>query len=322
MTPKQITMAKPEAVPLPLKNDAIPLRQMSVDQTLLIRHLSEKFDSACELTPVSGGDINTCFLFKCAQQEYFVKSNKATCSAAMFHAETESLLHLGAQSAIRVPNPIVQGDVDGIYYLVLEAMHLSESGDWEALGRGLANLHRHQSRYYGWQDDNFIGRNHQYNQKHSCWSDFWWECRLRPQLNLACESDHRVTLEPLIEPLHDASRSVLAEHRPEASLLHGDLWRGNVGFGRRGEPVIFDPASYYGDRETDLALTCLFGGFPVSFYNAYTTAWPLPPGNEDRLHLYNLYHLLNHLNLFGGGYLSRCLSVIRKITATAQKISP
>ena len=172
----------------------------------------------------------------------------------------------------------------------MEHLHLGAPADWPAMGRMVAALHRNTSDRYGWETDNWIGLSPQPNGWSDDWAGFFWDMRLMPQLRRAgIAIDERKT------------KRILEGHRPKASLLHGDLWSGNAGFTPQG-PVIFDPAVYYGDREADLAMTELFGGFPAPFYSSYRKEFPLEPGYERRKHLYNLYHLLNHLNLFGGGY--------------------
>ena len=158
----------------------------------------------------------------------------------------------------------------------------------------LAKLHRTTGPRFGWHRDNWIGGTPQTNTWHDGWAGFFRECRIEPQLALARKNGYPLTF----------SSDLLRGHEPRPSLLHGDLWSGNAGFIDEG-PVIFDPAVYYGDREADLAMTELFGGFPLEFYAAYEKAYPLDAGYEQRKHLYNLYHLLNHLNLFGSGYLAQ-----------------
>lgn len=161
----------------------------------------------------------------------------------------------------------------------------------------LATLHRSTGPRYGWQKDNWIGLAPQPNAWSDDWAQFFVEYRLAPQARRAGIA------------LPDVKR-LLEDHHPAPSLLHGDLWSGNVGFTPEG-PVLFDPAVYYGDREADLAMTELFGGFAPAFYAAYREALPLPEGYELRKHVYNVYHLLNHLNLFGSGYLPQVQGVLR-----------
>jgi protein-ribulosamine 3-kinase len=214
--------------------------------------------------------------------------------ADAFAAEADGLAAL--RPHIRVPQVLEHGVKDGKAYILLEQLDLRRDGDWGAMGRLLAHLHRQTGPRFGWQRDNYIGLAPQKNAWRDDWAEFFLECRLRPQASKA-----GVAL-PSLE--------LLERHKPQPSLLHGDLWSGNAGFTSDGA-VVFDPAVYYGDREADLAMTELFGGFPREFYAAYNAAWPLDPGYEKRKHLYNLYHLLNHLNLFGGGYLGQVKETLR-----------
>jgi protein-ribulosamine 3-kinase len=230
----------------------------------------------------------------------FVKTSTAA-RADAFAAEADGLQAL-KQAGLRVPEVVSQG-VDGEQaFLVLEYLELQSKGDFAALGRILAAAHRHAGPRFGWHRDNYIGATPQQNGWCDDWGEFWWQRRLRPQLDLARKNGFDVDAKSAVQ--------LLQGHRPQPSLLHGDLWRGNAGF-TAGDPVVFDPAVYYGDREADLAMTELFGGFPREFYSAYHDAFPLPREYETRKHLYNLYHLLNHLNLFGGGYLGEVKQALR-----------
>jgi fructosamine-3-kinase len=178
------------------------------------------------------------------------------------------------------------------------------------MGRMLAALHRNTSERFGWASDNWIGLSPQANGWSEDWIGFWRERRLLPQLE-------RAGLVSKAAPLLERLAGFFPGHRPVPSLLHGDLWRGNAGFTPEGA-VIFDPAVYYGDREADLAMSELFGGFPRAFYAAYEDAWPLDSGYAQRKNLYNLYHLLNHLNLFGSGYLGQVQAALEKLTRQAK----
>ena len=211
-------------------------------------------------------------------------------------AEVDGLRALGA--VVRVPR-ILEHGAD---FILLEQLDLKRSGDWSALARMLAALHRTTGPRFGWHTDNYIGATPQINSWRDDWSVFFKECRLAPQLALAKKNGYAVEI-------HGALK-VLEGHKPKPSLLHGDLWAGNAGFIKEG-PVLFDPAVYYGDREADLAMTELFGGFPEIFYSSYATILPLHDGYEQRKPIYNLYHLLNHLNLFGSGYLARVEATLR-----------
>ena len=250
--------------------------------------------------PVSGGCIHDCYRATVQGKQCFVKVNDERYADA-FAAEAEGLAALRA-SGLRAPQPLAQGSGGGQSYLLLEYLELKNNGDFAALGRMLANAHRQPGPRFGWARDNYIGSTPQLNGWCDDWVEFWRERRLRPQIELAARNGCKIEMA-------DAA-AVLADHKLQPSLLHGDLWSGNAGFTREG-PVVFDPAVYYGDREADLAMTELFGGFPREFYEAYNETWPLDAGYARRKHLYNLYHLLNHLNLFGGGYLGQVKATLR-----------
>jgi fructosamine-3-kinase len=213
--------------------------------------------------------------------------------ADAFAAEADGLEAL--RPHIRVPQVLDRGIRSGKAFILLEHLDLQRSGDFAQLGRMLAALHRQTGPRFGWGRDNYLGLSPQQNGWRGDWAEFWRETRLRPQLDWATSKGFALEMPHL---------KLLEGHQPQPSLLHGDLWSGNAGFTAEG-PVVFDPAVYYGDREADLAMTELFGGFPREFYQAYNESFPLAPGYEQRKHLYNLYHLLNHLNIFGGGYLSQ-----------------
>jgi protein-ribulosamine 3-kinase len=227
-------------------------------------------------------------------QVRFLKTNDDAGYADVFAAEADGLTALRA-AGCAAPAPLSVRETEWDNSLLMEHLDLRPQGDFAALGRMLARLHRNESTRFGWARDNYIGATPQRNAWCEDWMDFWRERRLVPQLELARQKGFALEMPSL---------SVLDGHRPRPSLLHGDLWSGNVGFTPEG-PVVFDPAVYYGDREADLAMTELFGGFPREFYAAYEKELPLDAGYARRKHLYNLYHLLNHLNLFGGGYLGQ-----------------
>jgi fructosamine-3-kinase len=233
----------------------------------------------------------------------------------MFEAEAEGLRELAAAHAVRVPQPIAWGSDRSHAWLVLEYLHLGGSGTaaQRELGRRLARLHRHAATRFGWTRDNTIGATAQCNDRCDDWVAFWRERRLRVQLDLAARNGYRDRLQDAGTRLLDRLSELFGSHAPTPSLLHGDLWGGNVAFTEAGEPVIFDPAVYYGDREADLAMTELFGGFTKAFYDGYSQEWPLDAAYARRRDLYNLYHVLNHLNLFGGGYRRQAQRMIDKL---------
>jgi protein-ribulosamine 3-kinase len=227
----------------------------------------------------------------------------------MYRAEAEGLAALAA-AGVPVPRVTFVGERSGESMIEMERLDFGAQPDWPALARVVAALHRNAAVRFGWDGDNWIGLAPQRNGWDEDWSAFWFERRLAPQAERARASGFEFDLQAL--------RGLLAGHRPAASLLHGDLWHGNVGFTPAG-PVLFDPAVYYGDREADLAMTELFGGFPSAFYAAYDAAWPLETGYAQRRDLYNLYHVLNHLNLFGSGYLRQAQALVARLTALARE---
>jgi len=237
-------------------------------------------------------------------RRFFLKLNDGS-RAGMFASEAAGLSELGRANALRVPTPIAWGVTEATAWLVLEYLALESAGDPVALGKGLAQLHRTCSPMpiaaFGWHQDNTIGATPQVNTPAREWQGFFRDCRLGFQLNLAKQQGAGKRLLRDGERLMADMDQFFGGYAPQPSLLHGDLWSGNHAY-CDGGPVVFDPAVYYGDREADLAMTELFGGFSPRFYQAYQEAWPLDPGYPTRRDLYNLYHVLNHFNMFGGGY--------------------
>ncbi len=263
--------------------------------------------------PVAGGCIHRSFILEGGGRKYFAKINDRS-QLDSFAAEADGLAALASAGA-RVPVPLCRGQAGGEAFLVLEHLELRGRGDYAALGRSLAKLHSIRGESFGWRRDNYIGRTPQLNRRSPSWSDFWREARLGPQLELARKNGLGKSLLRKGERLAEALPGLLSDHTADASLLHGDLWSGNAGFLADGAPVFFDPAVYWGDREADLAMTELFGGFPQDFYSAYAEAAPLARGYAVRKTLYNLYHVLNHANLFGGGYAAQAERMIERLLA-------
>lgn len=239
----------------------------------------------------------------------------------MFAAETRGLQALSATAVVRTPTFIAQGQTSGGAFLVLEYLKLCalDQRGGALLGTRLAQLHRSTGSAYGWNEDNFIGATPQHNAMHPSWPHFFGEYRLRPQLQLARHKGMDKALAAKGDALIERIGGLFIDYRPAPSLLHGDLWSGNVAQCSDGTPVIFDPACYWGDREADLAMAELFGGFPTSFFAAYRSAWPLDPGYESRKPLYNLYHILNHFNLFGSAYLGQAQRMIDRLLAELKR---
>jgi fructosamine-3-kinase len=263
--------------------------------------------------PVGGGSINDAYRIEAGNgTRYFLKLNEAR-HLPMFIAETAGLEAIAATNTLRVPSPVAHG-TSGIHsYLVLEHLELSAHGTTELLGERLAGLHRCTANQFGFSQDNFLGTSSQANGWKEQWIDFWRERRLRFQLRLATENGLGRQLQEPGERLLDVLPAFFGGYSPSPSLLHGDLWCGNHAYLADGTPAVFDPAVYYGDRECDIAMTELFGGYSSAFYAAYRSAWPLDAGYAVRRDLYNLYHILNHANLFGGAYLVQAEQLIRQL---------
>jgi protein-ribulosamine 3-kinase len=230
-----------------------------------------------------------------------VKAAPPDASADLLESEAESLRRLAAADAVRIPAVLAEGSG----WLALEwlAPGRPTPGSWRALGRGLARLHRTQGPGFGWDQDNFIGSLPQQNGEAACWPDFWARHRLLPQLQRATPLLNRRALADFEVLLRRLPELLQAGAEDGASLLHGDLWSGNVLMTATG-PALVDPSSYYGHREVDLAMAELFGGFPAAFHEAYAAEWPLMPGALARRPVYQLYYLLVHVNLFGGRYVA------------------
>lgn len=261
--------------------------------------------------PVSGGCINRAALLELENGLcFFLKFNQHA-PAGMFQAEADGLNLLRDAGEVRVPRVVSLGQLGaGLSYLLLEDLNMATKQPFseqfeDALGRGLAGIHKKLSSHYGLSFDNYIGTTPQANTPSGDWVDFFLSRRLEPLCRRlkAAGADSRSLSQvqnafPHIEGLLDPRRKC------EPSLLHGDLWSGNIMRDAEGRPCLIDPAVYFGDRETDIAMTELFGGFSQPFRSAYEEAWPVADGYERRRDIYNLYHLLNHALLFGGGYLA------------------
>ena len=262
---------------------------------------------------VGGGSINQAYQVSDGQQHYFVKLNQAS-KVAMFAAETAGLKDIQESQSIRVPQPLGWGTAANQSYIMMEWIPLGQGNAqaWSAMGQQLAKMHQFHNQGFGWHQNNTIGDTPQPNEWMENWGKFFAEQRIGYQVRLA--QRHGGTFHHT-QALIATIPTLLANHQPTASLVHGDLWSGNAAFSQAGEPIILDPATYYGDREVDIAMTELFGGFPQAFYQGYRDAWPLTDGYPQRKILYNLYHILNHFNLFGGGYASQAQSMIEQVLA-------
>jgi protein-ribulosamine 3-kinase len=263
-----------------------------------------------------GGGISQAFRVDAEDGPLLVKLNCAQ-RLPMFEAEAEGLRCLSEAGALTVPKVRDCARAGEHAYLALEWIDFGPKSvaAERLLGRGLARVHRHLGPAFGWHRDNTIGSTPQLNAESADWPVFWRERRLGFQLELAARNGLPARCRTLGAELLRQIDARLAGHEPQASLLHGDLWGGNWGVSRQGLAYIFDPAVYYGDREADLAMTRLFGGFGPDFYAAYEQEWPLAPGWRERAVLYELYHWLNHFNLFGAGYLPRVSEALERLVA-------
>ncbi len=261
-------------------------------------------------TPVSGGDTHRCYHLHAAPQDYFLKLASSDHSG-LLQAEARGLHAIAATATIATCVPLAQGEWQGLSYLLLPWLSLSGDGNWRDAGRQLAAMHLCPtgSNRYGFDTPAWCGGTPQPAEWDESWARFFARQRIGHQLSLLYGQP--ITHKSVATPAARAEE-LLQERQPLPALLHGDLWSGNIGFaGPRA--VIFDPASYYGDPETDLAMTELFGRLPPEFYEGYAGINPIEPGYPQRRRLYQLYHLLNHANLFGGGYLQQAERELRQL---------
>lgn len=260
-----------------------------------------------------GGSINECFILQTDQGRFFLKRNDAVDFPGMFTAESLGLQTLAKTDTLKTPQVILTGNFKSYSYMVLEYFEKTSSGNtfWESFGHTLAQLHRHNAEQYGFVQDNYIGSLLQQNKNKNNWSDFYIENRLEPMALLAVTN--KKIPRSLYERIRRAYHQIQLAFPVELpTLLHGDLWSGNFMALSDGTALVFDPAVYYGHREMDLAMTRLFGGFHQRFYEAYHAAYPLQPEWEKRVELCQLYPLLVHVNLFGGGYANQIDLIVRK----------
>lgn len=280
------------------------------------RQLSQILDTDIHFSSiqsVGGGCINQAWKVSTDDnQHWFVKSNQKAL-LHMFEAEFYGLLEMQKADAIRVPTPIHVGVVAQHCYLIMEYIDMGGCSQPCIAGEQLANMHQYQAEQFGWFMDNTIGSTPQRNQQNNDWLEFWRHERLRYQLDLALHKglDHQIYENGF--KLSENLDAFFTDYQPKPALLHGDLWSGNIAYDGNNQPVIFDPATYYGDHEADLAMTELFGGFGQRFYDCYHEHFPIDAGYSTRKILYNLYHILNHYNLFGGGYASQAGSMIERL---------
>ncbi|MEE9355977.1 MAG: fructosamine kinase family protein [Methylococcaceae bacterium] len=267
-------------------------------------------------TDVGGGCINSAYIIEGDLQSFFVKLNSAAL-LPMFEAEAAGLEEMATTHTVTVPEPIVTGLTEQQAFIVMEKLNLASSNAHSnrLLGQQLAQLHLLQQDYFGWSMNNTIGSTPQINSEEDDWVSFYRDQRLGYQLALAKQNGFGDKLWDKGQLLRESLTYFFTTYSPHAALLHGDLWSGNAAADTIGNPIIFDPACYYGDHEADLAMTELFGGFGADFFAAYQEVLPIDSGYSVRKTLYNLYHILNHLNLFGSGYLDQAQGMLEQLLA-------
>ncbi|MEY3964048.1 MAG: hypothetical protein RLZZ106_1303 [Cyanobacteriota bacterium] len=297
---------------------------MAMQQQVMARWLAQQGLELAAMQPVGGGCIHSAWRLELRDgSQRFAKTNRAALMPVL-EAEADGLAALDAATRLdltaaprpAIPKPLALAELEGEAVLLLSWLELGGSSQqgWRELGQGLARLHRSSlgsgDGRFGWHQSNFIGSGPQHNGWRGSWADFFSEQRLGVQLEQAASAGRSL---PEAGALLELVPHWLAGHEPKACLVHGDLWSGNAGLLIGGGSALFDPAVSRSDREVDLAMAGLFGGFPAAFFEGYEQEWPLPAGHRQRVDLYNLYHLLNHANLFGSGYWQQCAASIQAL---------
>ncbi|MTI22662.1 ketosamine-3-kinase [Fulvivirga sp. RKSG066] len=279
----------------------------------ILNYCQRELGQVKNFTPASGGCINNGGLVEAESARAFIKWNSASRFPNMFEVEAKGLSLLKKAHSLFVPS--VLGDYEGKEFsgLLIEYIEPTSRKDnfWENFGEGLARLHKQSSGQFGLDHNNYMGSLEQLNDNRDTIVEFFRDCRLQPQIDLAKRSN-KIDKEGFIlfDKLFDKLSDLLVEEYP--SLVHGDLWSGNFMTGPQGYAALIDPAVAFNHREADLAMTQLFGGFDPKFYEAYQADFPLSPGYQERFDIFNLYPLLVHVNLFGGGYYNQVMHTLKR----------
>lgn len=270
-------------------------------------------DKVINIKSISGGDISSAYCVVTSTAKYFLKVNSSIFALEMFQAEQEGLRAIEATNSISVPQVLLVDSIEGTAFILMDFVENKrpDSSDYRRLGTKLAELHQSFGTNFGFISDNFIGRLPQYNQQDDQWAEFYWSERILPQLKLALNAG---LIQKDIFP--DEKKAIILFRELfgniQSVLLHGDLWGGNYLIATDGTPYLIDPAVYYGHSMVDIAMSHLFGGFGVGFYEAYHEIIPKPDNYDQQIELYQLYYLLVHLNMFGSSYYASVASIVRK----------
>jgi fructosamine-3-kinase len=285
-------------------------------QQHLTECFSKFFNEPLEIThgeSAPGGDISQTYIIYTNKGKYFIKVNAAMFGLDFFEKEARGLATLANAGSLKVPRPLFDGKFHQQIYVVMEYLEKgTPAADfWPDFGRSIAGIHRHTRDQYGLEYDNYIGKLRQHNENRPSWHEFYSSQRIMPlvykaEKNKMLPSDTVCHAEQMCAKLY----SLIPEEQP--ALLHGDLWKGNFMVYKTGKAAIFDPSVFYGHREFDLAIARLFGGYDEAFYQAYNETYPLMPGHIERLDIFQLYHLLAHLLLFGGHYREDVMNILKK----------
>ena len=279
----------------------------------LFNEIGNRYGSITNRIPVSGGCINNGCCLVAGGRRYFLKWNNARRFPGMFEEEAKGLHLLRNTHTFVIPQVIETGVAGDDAYILMEWMEAARPSRtfWYDFGAGLARMHMHSQVCFGLDHENYIGSLPQQNDLHNTWPDFFFHQRLLPQVKQAIDSGELPSaIRTGVQALYSKLPDLIPAEAP--ALLHGDLWNGNYLVGQDGKAVLIDPAVYFGHREMDLAMTKLFGGFDSQFYEGYNDAFPLEPGFESRVEIHNLYPLLVHVNLFGGGYAQQVKSILSR----------
>lgn len=273
----------------------------------IITSITGRRYNVMEVQQAHGGCISDAWHIKTLDDDFFLKVTILS-KKGFFYTEVEGLKELSKCKSLSTPEVIGLHETDHECYILLEYLLLEphNTASHKKLGHGLAELHKITSDKFGFKESNYIGASPQINHRTDNWPDFYSNCRTLPQAYMTGNDK----IESLAEQLSERMITFFRDYTPAISLLHGDLWSGNTARTETNSPVIYDPAVYYGDRETDIAFTEFFGDFSPEFYSAYNETWPLHPGYQVRKHLYQLYHCLNHFNLFGNTYLPKSIETL------------